>query len=57
MPGKTVRMLFIGNSFTTKNELPDLLSEIAKAGKGINIEYKVISAGGASLRRHWNLVP
>ncbi len=54
MPGKTVRMLFIGNSFTTKNELPDLLSEIAKAGMGINIEYKVISAGGASLRRHWN---
>jgi len=54
MAGKTVRMLFIGNSFTTKNELPDLLSEIAKAGMGINIEYKVISAGGASLRRHWN---
>ena len=54
MPGKTVRMLFIGNSFTTKNELPDLLSEIAKAGMGINIEYKVISAGGASPRRHWN---
>jgi len=54
MLGKTVRMLFIGNSFTTKNELPDLLSEIAKAGMGINIEYKVISAGGASLRRHFN---
>ena len=47
-------MLFIGNSFTTKNDLPSLLSVIAKAGKGITIEYKVISAGGASLRRHWN---
>ena len=54
MPGETVRMLFIGNSFTTKNDLPGLLSVIAKAGKGITIEYKVISAGGASLRRHWN---
>ncbi len=54
MAGKTVRMLFIGNSFTTKNDLPGLLSVIAKAGKGIIIEYKVISAGGASLRRHWN---
>ena len=54
MPEKTVRMLFIGNSFTTKNDLPRLLSVIAKAGKGITIEYKVISAGGASLRRHWN---
>ena len=54
MPGKRVRMLFIGNSFTTKNDLPTLLSAIAKAGKGITIESKVISAGGASLRRHWN---
>ncbi len=54
MPGKIVRMLFIGNSFTTRNDLPTLLSVIAKAGKGITIESKVISAGGASLRRHWN---
>ncbi len=54
MPGKKVRMLFIGNSFTTKNDLPTLLSAIAKAGKGITIESKIISAGGASLRRHWN---
>ena len=54
MPGKRVRMLFIGNSFTTKNDLPTLLSDIAQAGKGITIESKVISAGGASLRRHWN---
>lgn len=54
MAGKIVRMLFIGNSFTTKNDLPGLLSAIAKAGKGIAIETEVISAGGASLRRHWN---
>ena len=54
MPGERVRMLFIGNSFTTKNDLPTLLSAIAQAGKGITIESKVISAGGASLRRHWN---
>ena len=47
-------MLFIGNSFTTRNDLPGLLSTIAKLGKGINIESEVISAGGASLRRHWN---
>ena len=47
-------MLFIGNSFTTKNDLPALLSAIAQAGKGITIESKVISAGGASLRRHRN---
>ena len=47
-------MLFIGNSFTTRNDLPGLLSAISEAGKGITIESKVISAGGASLRRHWN---
>ncbi len=53
MPREKVGMLFIGNSFTTKNDLPTLLSEMAEAGSGITIESKVISAGGASLRRHW----
>ena len=38
MPGKRVRMLFIGNSFTTKNDLPTLLNSISQAGKGITIE-------------------
>jgi hypothetical protein len=47
-------MLFIGNSFTTRNDLPGLLTVIAKAGESIEIESKVIAAGGASLRRHWN---
>ena len=54
IPLKGVRILFIGNSFTTKNDLPNLLSVIAEAGQGITIDSKVISAGGASLRRHWN---
>lgn len=54
MTGKKIRMLFIGNSFTTRNDLPGLLAMIAKAGSNIEIESKVIAAGGASLRRHWN---
>ena len=54
MPSKIVRMLFIGNSFTTRNDLPGLLGAIAEAGAGTMIESKVIAAGGASLRRHWN---
>jgi len=54
MPAGRVRILFIGNSFTTRNDLPGLLSAISEAGKGITIKSKVISAGGASLRRHWN---
>jgi len=54
MPSTTVRMLFIGNSFTTRNDLPGLLSAIAEAGACATIESRVIAAGGASLRRHWN---
>ena len=53
MPATSVKILFIGNSFTTRNDLPGMLSEMAKHA-GINIEHEVISAGGASLRRHLN---
>ncbi len=48
-----IRVLFIGNSFTQRNNLPGLLAEMA-AAKGQRIEHELISAGGASLRTHWN---
>jgi hypothetical protein len=49
------RMLFIGNSFTTRNQLPRLLAGIAAAVEHPRrIEFDTIWAGGASLRRHWN---
>jgi hypothetical protein len=47
------RILFIGNSFTARNGLPDLIAQLA-AAHGKAIEHRLISAGGASLRRHWN---
>lgn len=47
------RILFIGNSFTARNGLPDLIAQLA-AAHGKKIEHRLISAGGASLRRHWN---
>jgi hypothetical protein len=47
------RILFIGNSFTARNNLPDLIAQLA-AAHGTSIEQHMISAGGASLRRHWN---
>ena len=53
MPAPSVRILFIGNSFTTRNDLPGMLDELARHA-GITIEHQVISAGGASLRRHFN---
>ncbi|MEU4195317.1 hypothetical protein AB0E69_25685 [Kribbella sp. NPDC026611] len=48
-----MRILFIGNSFTARNNLPGLLKGLAGA-RGIDLEHKLIQAGGASLRQHLN---
>lgn len=48
-----VKALFIGNSFTARNDLPGLITQLA-AAKGKTLEHRLISAGGASLRAHWN---
>ena len=50
---RSINILFIGNSFTQRNDLPALLSELAGA-RNIAVTHKLISAGGASLRTHWN---
>jgi hypothetical protein len=47
------KILFIGNSFTARNDLPGLIAQLA-AAHGKTFEHRLISAGGASLRRHWN---
>src|SRR5262245_59052881 len=49
----SLQVLFIGNSFTARNNLPELIARLAKA-RGKNMQYRLISAGGASLRAHWN---
>src|SRR5687767_11766517 len=46
-------ILFIGNSFTQRNNLPGLLAELA-AERDVGVRHELISAGGASLRTHWN---
>ena len=46
-------VLFIGNSFTARNDLPGLIARLA-AAQGKSLEHRLISAGGASLRTHWN---
>ncbi len=46
-------ILFIGNSFTQRNDLPGMLAAVA-AERDISVRHKLISAGGASLRTHWN---
>jgi hypothetical protein len=46
-------VLFIGNSFTARNDLPGLVARLAEA-HGKSLRHRLISAGGASLRTHWN---
>jgi hypothetical protein len=49
------RILFIGNSFTSRNQLPRLLADLAAAAEvPRQVVAQSIVAGGASLRRHWN---
>src|SRR5215471_1671602 len=48
-----LKILFIGNSFTARNDLPGLIAQLA-AARGKSLVHRLISAGGASLRTHWN---
>ncbi|MEU8222006.1 hypothetical protein [Kribbella sp. NPDC048915] len=48
-----MRILFVGNSFTARNNLPGLIKSLA-AARDLTVESKLISAGGASLRQHLN---
>jgi hypothetical protein len=52
-PADRLNVLFVGNSFTARNDLPGLIGRLA-AARGKRLEHRLISAGGASLRRHWN---
>jgi len=53
---KSISVLFIGNSFTQRNDLPFLIASMA-VQRGIGLKHELISAGGASLKRHWNAGP
>lgn len=48
-----MRILFIGNSYTSRNNLPGLIAGLASA-RGVSVDHRLISAGGASLRQHLN---
>jgi hypothetical protein len=51
--GARLNVLFIGNSFTARNDLPGLIARLA-AARGKCLQHRLISSGGASLRTHWN---
>src|SRR6185295_620584 len=48
-----MNVLFIGNSFTARNNVPGLVARLAES-RGKQLLHRLISAGGASLRMHWN---
>lgn len=50
---KTMRILFIGNSYTSVNDLPRMLIAMM-ATKGIKLETRSITPGGFTLEKHWN---
>lgn len=50
---RELSVLFIGNSFTARNDLPGLVARFAAAA-GCRLEHRLVSVGGASLRTHWN---
>jgi hypothetical protein len=54
MTDKKTRILFVGNSFTARNNLPALLAQLVAAGDKGQLEHELVSAGGASLRLHLN---
>lgn len=59
--GKTVprstpyRVLFIGNSYTFVNDLPNMIATLARAaGDAPAFTYDTQLVGGATLQQHWN---
>jgi len=51
---KTLRVLFIGNSFTHRGGMPKAVKELAEAGNpGLRLEFIAYGGTGAKLERHW----
>ena len=47
------RILFLGNSYTYFNNLPALVSELARAGQQCKVETRMVAPGGKRLKDHW----
>lgn len=53
IPESDLRVLFVGNSLTYSNDLPGVVSALAKAGNR-SFSYATLAVGGWSLEEHWN---
>ena len=49
----SIKVLFVGNSFTSRNNIPKLVSEISEL-YNVHIEATMSAAEGATLDDHWN---
>ena len=48
-----VRVLFIGNSYTYFNNLPEVFRNLSQAGDQGNVEVRMVAPGGWRLKDHW----
>jgi hypothetical protein len=53
MTGQERSLLFVGNSFTARNDVPGLIATMASS-RGHRLTHKLLSMGGASLKMHFN---
>ena len=51
---KPLRVLFVGNSYTYYNNLPELVAGLAHS-QGVKMEVRMIARGGATLDQIWEL--
>ena len=51
---KPLRVLFVGNSYTYYNNLPEMVAGLA-ASQGVKMEVKMVARGGATLDQIWEL--
>jgi len=50
---ETVNMLFIGNSFTFRHDLPQLVKTVVEEGTGMNVYAEYQTFGGRSMFQHY----
>ena len=54
--GKSLNVLFIGNSFTARHNLSQIVKTMAEAGQpGLKFEVTTVIYGGRTLKDHWRL--
>ena len=51
---KPLRVLFVGNSYTYYNNLPEMVAGLA-ASQGVKMDVRMIARGGATLDQIWEL--